>query len=266
MLGFLIDPFALIASHRELLARTMVTEVRRKYAGSVMGAFWMAVSPIILMSLYAIIYLVIFRIQPAAMSQMDYVLYMFAGLIPFLGFMEALNSGSSSLSLNKAVLLNTAFPSELVPVRSVIVAQGPTAVGLILILLLALALGKNTAALLVVPVTWLFLVLFVTGIVWVLSLASLVLPDIQQVLAFTSIVLIIGSPIAYTVDMAPGPMKIVIYVNPLSYFLMAIHEAVVFARFPPIEIMSAVVLLGLFSLGGGYWVFQKAKLMLFDYA
>ena len=104
------------------------------------------------------------------------------------------------------------------------------------------------------------------GVVWVLSLASLVIRDIQHILIFASIVLLIITPIAYTVDMAPGPMKLVVYANPLSYFLMALHDAVVFGRVPSFEIMCAVVLLGLISMGGGYWVFQKAKQVFFDYA
>ena len=48
--------------------------------------------------------------------------------------------------------------------------------------------------------------------------------------------------------------------------LLALHDAVVFGRFPSPEILCAVVLLGLISMGGGYWVFQKAKQVFFDYA
>lgn len=266
MPSFLTDSFAAIFRHRDILARTAVTEVRRKYAGSLIGTFWVVASPIILMALYSLIYLVIFRIQPVAMTRLDYVLYIFCGLIPFLGFMEALNAGASSLSQNKAVLLNTVFPSELVPVRAVLVAQGSTAVGLVIIILAALLLGKHSPTLLLVPLVWLFLVLFVTGAVWVLSLASLVLRDIRQILAFLSIVLLIVSPIAYTVDMAPGPMKVIVYANPLSYFFMALQDAVVFGRVPAAEILATIVLLGLVSFGGGYWMFQKAKRVFFDYA
>jgi lipopolysaccharide transport system permease protein len=262
---FLTDSFASLVRHRGILARTTVTEVRRKFAGSVLGILWVAISPITLMCLYAAIYLMVLRIRPTAMSETDYVLYMFCGLIPFLGFTEALNAGSSSLSLNKAVLLNTVFPSELVPVRAVLAAQGPTAVGLVVIVVLALALGKHSATLLLVPVIWLFLLLFVTGVVWVLSLVSLVLRDIQQVLVFLSTLLLIASPIAYTLDMAPGPMKVVVYTNPLSYFLIALHESVVFGRIPPAEVLGAVLLLGLIAFGGGYWVFQKAKRVFFNY-
>lgn len=265
MASFLTDPFVAILQHREILSRTTITEARRKYAGSLIGASWMVASPLILMALYALIYLAVFRVQPPTMSQTDYVLYIFCGLIPFLGFMEALNTGASSLSLNKAVLLNTVFPAELVPVRAVLIAQGSTAIGLLLLLALALTLGKWSASLLLVPLVWLFLVLFVTGIVWILSLASLVLRDIQQILAFLSIVLLIVSPIAYTLDMAPGPMKMVIYGNPLSYYLMAIQEAVVLGRTPAMGILSAVVLLGLSSFGIGYWVFRRAKRVFLDY-
>jgi lipopolysaccharide transport system permease protein len=104
------------------------------------------------------------------------------------------------------------------------------------------------------------------GVVWILSLASLVLRDIQHVLIFASIVLLIVTPIAYTVDMAPGPMKLVVYANPLSYFLIALHDTVVFGRLPSPEIACAVVLLGSLSVGTGYWIFQKAKQVFFDYA
>ena len=266
IVGFFWGPFALIARYREILVRTVVTEVRRKYAGSVMGMLWMAAFPLILMSLYALIYLAIFRIQPAAMTQFDYVLYIFSGLIPFLGFMEALNTGASSLSLNRAVLLNTVFPSELIPVRAVLAAQGATFVGLTIILVLAIGLGKHSLVLLLVPFLWLLLVLFVTGLAWVLSLASLVLRDIQQILAFVSIVLLIISPIAYTLDMAPGPIRVVVYGNPLSYFLIALHEVLVFGRLPPAGVLATTVCIALSSFCLGFWTFQRAKRLFFDYA
>jgi lipopolysaccharide transport system permease protein len=266
MPGFLIEPFAAIFRHRELLGRTAITEVHRKYAGSLFGTFWVVASPLILMALYSLIYLVIFQVRPVAMTATDYVLYIFCGLIPFLGFMEALNAGASSLSLNKAVLLNTVFPSELVPVRAVLVAQGSTTVGFVIVILAAIFLEKYSVTLLLVPVIWFFLLLFVTGMVWVLALASLVIRDIQQMLAFFSIVLLIISPIAYTVEMVPDPMRMVVYLNPLSYFFTALQDAVVFGRIPAAHVLAVIILLGSLAFGAGFWVFKKAKQVFFDYA
>lgn len=260
------NPFKTILRHRDLLIRTIASEVRQKYAGSVAGMFWLLLSPLLLMTLYSIIYILIFRVRPVLLTQTEYVLYIFSGLIPFLGFAEALNSGSSSLSLNKSILLNTVFPAELVPLRAVLASQATTLVGLALVIAGAIVLGKLSPMILLVPVVLLLQVMFVTGIVWLLALMSLVFRDIQQILTFVTMALLIVSPIAYTPDMVPAAVKLVIYVNPLSYFVIGFHHLIVFGQLPPPYITIATFVLGISSFSLGFWVFQRAKSVFFDYA
>jgi lipopolysaccharide transport system permease protein len=231
-----------------------------------MGLFWLGLSPMLLMAFYAFVYLVVFRVRPMAMSENEYVLYMLAGLIPFLGLSEALTFGTASLSLNKAILLNTVFPSELVPVRAVLVSQATTAIGLTLTVLVALFMGKLSWTMLLVPIVWLLQMMFVTGIVWVLALASLVFRDIQQSLAFVTMALMIVTPIAYTVDMVPRSVRAVVYANPLSYFVFGFHELIVFGKAPSIVVVSTMVALALLSYSVGFFIFQRAKKAFFDYA
>jgi len=231
-----------------------------------MGLFWLGLSPMLLMAFYSFVYLVVFRVRPVAMSENEYVLYILAGLIPFLGLSEALAFGATSLSLNKAILLNTVFPSELVPVRAVLVSQATTAVGLALTVLVALFMGKLSWTILLVPLVWLLQVMFVAGIVWVLSLASLVFRDIQQSLTFVTMALMIITPIAYTVDMVPSAVRAVVYVNPLSYFVFAFHDLIVFGQAPRIVMVGIMVALALLSYGLGFYIFQRAKTVFFDYA
>ncbi len=75
----------LIISRRELLYRTTASEIRRRYAGSVMGIAWLLLGPFLLMVLYATIYGVVFRLKPPEMSSNTYVVYILVGLVPFLG-------------------------------------------------------------------------------------------------------------------------------------------------------------------------------------
>jgi len=248
------------------LWNTTVGELRQRYAGSVMGLFWLGLSPMLLMAFYSFVYLMVFRERPAAMTGYEYVLYMLAGLIPFLGLSEALAVGATSLSFNKAILLNTVVPSELVPVRAVLVSQATTAVGLTLTVFVALFMGKLSWTMLLVPIVWLLQVMFVTGIVWVLSLASLVFRDIQQSLSFVTMALLIVTPIAYTADMVPPALRGIVYVNPLSYFVFAFHDLIVFGQAPRVGMVSIMVVLALLSYGVGFCVFQRAKKAFFDYA
>lgn len=218
------------------------------------------------MAFYSLVYLVIFRVRPTTMTEHEYVLYILSGLIPFLGLSEALTSGTGSLTLNKAVLLNTVFPSELVPVRAVLVSQATTAVGLALTLIVAFLMGKLSWTMLLVPVVWLLQVMFMIGAVWILALTSLVFRDIQQSLTFVMMTLMVVTPIAYTMDMVPRTLRAVVYINPLSYFVFSFHQLIVFGSTPSIAMVAVMVALALLSYGGGFYVFQRAKKVFFDYA
>ena len=57
-----------------------------------------------------------------------------------------------------------------------------------------------------------------TGVCWVLSLVNLIFKDIQQVLTYVTIMLLVASPIAYTPDMLPPQLRLLIYINPLALF------------------------------------------------
>lgn len=240
-------------------------DVRAKYAGSVAGLFWMVLSPLILLTLYSLVYLVIFRVQPASMTQHGYVLYILSGMVPFLGFADALTTGSSSLSSNKAILLNTVYPAELVPLRAVLASHAMTIVGLGLVVLAALFLGSYSWALLLLPALLLFQVMLVLGIAWVLSLMSLLLQDISHALGFVTMLLLIMSPIAYTPDMVPDKLRLIIYLNPLSYFITSFQEIVAFGRIPSMSTLAVIVCLGIASSWSGYWMFHRVKKVFFDY-
>ena len=75
---------ALIWSRRVLLWRSVLVSLRQRFAGSTLGLAWHVLGPAILLLLYAMIYLVIFRVRPVGMDPLTYVLYIFSGLVPLL--------------------------------------------------------------------------------------------------------------------------------------------------------------------------------------
>lgn len=252
-------------NYKRILISTTKSELSTTHAGSVAGVLWIALSPIILMSIYSVIYLLIFRIRPVEMSSGTYVLYIFTGLIPFLGFSAALISGTTSLTANKEVLLNTVFPAELVPLRAVLTGMVPTVAGLAVLTIVAFFLGHLNIMMLTIPIILLLLIMFVSGVVWILSLMNIVMRDIQFILTFVTMALLIVSPIAYTESMVPSSLKSIIYFNPLSYYIMALHDVIVFEKIPSIRILLGIFGFSLFSFSFGFFVFQKAKKVFFDY-
>lgn len=264
--GGALNPLVLIWTRRHLLLATVKVALRQRYAGATLGLAWLVLGPVLLLGLYSAIYLVVFRVRPASMEPDIYVLYIFAGLVPFINFSQGLMQGTTALSADRDVLLNTVFPPELVPLREVAVSLATLAVGVGIIFVVGLFLGKLAATWLLVPVVLLLLLMFLLGLSWVLSLANLVIKDIQQLLTYVTIVLLIASPIAYTPDMLPPVLRILIYFNPLAYFIVAMQSLIVLGALPPWPIALGVVVLGVGSVLLGAYVFSRAKTEFFDYA
>jgi lipopolysaccharide transport system permease protein len=261
------NPFWLILRYRALLLRTTLVEIRSLYAGSALGMLWVALGPLVLLTLYSIVYVLIFQVRPADFTTGEYVLYVFSGLIPTIAFASALTAGSNALLHNRQILLNTLFPAELLPLRAVLVQSVSLPVGLAIVAMVVPFVKASLGpAVLIVPVLIVLQVMFVTGLVWVLSLLTLAVRDIQQLLQYATIILLIVTPIAYTPDMIPGALRLLALANPLYYFTAAFQAALVFGALPAPSILAGCVVLAFGSLFAGYWIFQRVKLAFYDYA
>src|SRR5262245_10833734 len=89
-------------SWRILWALTLI-ECRRQYAGSLLGVIWYPLYSALLLGSYCFVYLVVFRVRYRDLSTYDFVLFVFAALIPYLGFSEAVTSGLGSVKANLAL-------------------------------------------------------------------------------------------------------------------------------------------------------------------
>ena len=262
----LFKPYWVILRHWPLLIRSILVSLRTRYAGSMLGMLWIVIGPAMLLSLYAVIYTVVFDFRPTVMSRSDYVLYIFAGLVPFLTFSQALSSGTASLVKDQALLMNAVFPAELIPLREVLSAAPMLFVGFGIIAGLKLFFfGGPLWTWILIPVIAIAMAMAVTGFVWFLSLANLVAKDVQHVITYLIIMLLISSPIAYTPDMLTGAFKLLMYANPLSYYVSSFQQVLVLGQVPPPEILFGGALISLVSFHGMYAVFHRGKAVVLDY-
>ena len=84
-----------------LVAITRV-ELNEEVAGSVLGPVVADPAAGLLLSVYLFVYLVVFKVRFPGFSQIDYVLYVFCGLVPFLGDIEATNASVLSIKAEHA--------------------------------------------------------------------------------------------------------------------------------------------------------------------
>ena len=86
-------------------------DVKQKYAGSVLGSFWAILYPLFMVSFYATIYVVIFRVRVPNLSPEVYTVLVMSGLSAVLMFSESLSAGLGAIINQRSLLMNTVFPA-----------------------------------------------------------------------------------------------------------------------------------------------------------
>jgi len=256
-----------LKTHGPLLLRVTRSELKARYAGSFLGAGWVVLAPLFIIAIYALVYLYIFKAATSAtgLPPFEYLLYIVAGLVPYLVTAEVLGVGVGAVVANKSVLQNVVFPIDLVPAKTVLSSQPTMAAGACVLAIGATATGRLHWTFLLFPFVWVLQILALLGVVWVLSLLNIVLRDLGNIITVVLMMLLIASPIVYTTSMVPHKMKLILALNPLAYFIVVYQEICVLGTLPtPLQwVLLITFSLGSFAVGG--WFFARAKAVLIDY-
>lgn len=259
-----MSPFRLLFAHRHILYATTLTEVRGRYMGTLFGLLWAVLYPFLFLALYAVVYMLILRVRLEQYSSFEYVLLIFAGLIPFIGFAEALGSTVSSVVSNKNLLKNTLFPIELIPVKAVLGSSISMAVGLVGLMLILWGKGSFSVVQITVLAVFALQIIFTTGVAWLLSALNVFFRDIGQIIGIVTLFLMMVSPIAYTEDMVPEALRGFMYPNPLFYIMECYRKILIFHEFPFWHFfVLLIVSFGTFHVG--YSLFKRLKPVFGEY-
>jgi homopolymeric O-antigen transport system permease protein len=252
-----------LLSHRRQLWRSTRTEIHARYAGSLLGTAWIFLAPVLLLAIYGVVYLAIYGIKAEDMSSAKYMLYIFAGLVPYLATAESLTQGANSIATNRALLMNTVFPIDLAPVRAVLTALPIALAGSAIILVGAAAAGTLHWTAVLLPVVLLLQVLALVGLNWFLSLVAVVVRDVLYVLTVVLVMLLVLSPIAYTPSMVPSGWKFVLAVNPFAWFVLSYQKILVLGEVPGGLLWIGLTLagVGLFLAGDRFFTWSKRVAM-----
>jgi lipopolysaccharide transport system permease protein len=255
----------IIIRYRRLLASITRVELMKRHAGSVLGTSWVVLQPALLLSVYLFVYLVVFKIRFPGFSRFDYVLYVFCGLVPYLGFMEALTTGALSIKQNIHLVKNVMLPIELIPVRSVVVGMASQFVSIGLVLILIAASGSLTWHVVWLPAVVALQVLWLAGLTWILASLTVALPDVMYFVNLFVFLLMFLSPIGFKPDMVPPEFRFIVYANPI-YYMTEIFRATMLHGTPTSAFVAAVYV-GMctvtFAIGSAF--FERFKGVLADY-
>lgn len=255
----------LIVKYRDILYSVTRVELAKKYAGSVFGMVWVILNPALLLSVYLFVYMVVFPMRFKDFSTFDYVLYVFCGLVPYIGFMEALTTGCHCIKQNIHLIKNVMMPIDLVPVRTVAVSIVSMLVSLGVVLILSLLNSSLSPHVVWLPAVVTLQVIFLIGLVFIFSSLAVALPDVVYFVNLAVLLLMFISPIGFKEEMLPSHFKFIVILNPIYYMTEVYRCSILYGKLPSltVSVVYAILCLGTFILGCTF--FRKFKGVLADY-
>jgi ABC-2 type transport system permease protein len=104
---------------RELLGALLGRELAGQYKGSFLGLGWTLIRPLVMLFIYAI---VVGQFLGAARSVEQFAIFIFVGLIFWNLISSSISTGSTSMTVNGALLKKVWFPREVLPLTSFVVS------------------------------------------------------------------------------------------------------------------------------------------------
>ena len=201
--------------HFLLVARALAsTEFKLRYFGSVLGYFWTLLKPLML---FGVLYVIFTHVVRIGQRGEHYPVMLLTGIVLYVFFSEATTGALGSLVQRENLLRKVAFPRAAIPVAVSMTAAANFALGLVVVIGLALANGVDVRA------TWLLLLPLVFALMCLAIAVSLLLSvlyvryrDVGPIWEVVLQLLFWGSPIFYTIESASAGLRQMIMSSPFA--------------------------------------------------
>ncbi len=248
-----------IWNRRDVCLQLARREIEQVYRGSVLGFLWIVIQPLILLAVYALVFLKVFSRPGDGLGQSEFVLGMFLGIVVYTFFTEAVNRAPQLVLANPSYVKRVVFPLEVLPVSVVLALLLNLVIGLILLLAADLVfLGRLPLTALWIPGILLPLLLLTLGASWFLASLGVFLRDIPQIVRALTLVLMFLTPIFWDIGQAQG-LEPWIYLNPLTCVVVPAKQALVLGQAPDLLLLGLVTVFAIFFAWAGYLWFAKTR-------
>jgi len=242
--------------HRELLYFLIWRELKARYKQTLLGISWVILQPLLMTIVFTV---VLGKLVGVRTGAIPYPLFLYAGLLPWIFFSNAVSNGSQSLVAGSQMITKVYFPRIIIPAAAVGVRLSDFLVASVVLVGLMKYYGIHLgwplllAPLLVIHVTLLALALSA----WLSALnvryrdTGTALPVVLQLWMF-------ASPIVYSAELVPARWQWLYELNPLTGIVEGFRSALLGLPFNRSSLITSVVVT-LALLIGSTFVFGRME-------
>ena len=255
------NPVRIFWKYRLFIWQSAISDLRYRYAGSVMGVFWNVLIPLLQILIFAVVFSQIMEIRlPRAGGTNAFAIYLCSGLLPWLAFSECVSRGTQSFLENAAYLKKLPIPEQIFVAQNAVGATLSLGVSMSLLFMLTIGLkGEITWAWLVVPTVILLFQSFGFGLGLMLGSLNVFFRDIGQGLGIVLQMWMWLTPIVYVKEILPALFQRLLVFNPAFPFIDSLQGIIVSGLWPARWHWGLMTWWALMSPLAGYMILRKLK-------
>jgi len=203
-----------IWEYRELLGFLAWRDIKVRYKQTALGSLWAVLQPLVAMVIFAGVFT---RVAVIRTDGPPYALFVYAGLVPWTFFTNAVSLSGNSLIGSEQMIRKTYFPRLFLPL-AMILALGLDMLisfGFIAVLMLHYH-WPVTMNLALLPVLAFGTFLVAGGLGLFLSALNVRYRDVKYVIPFFTQMAFFLTPVIYPIRYVPGKLKVFLALNPMA--------------------------------------------------
>lgn len=258
-----VNPFLIpvhLYRHRYLIGQLTRRDVLLKYRGSILGIGWSFLYPLLLLATFSLVFGGVLNARWGnSGGGMELTLFMYCGLLVFTPFAEVAATTPRLLLSYQNYVKKIIFPTEILPLVTVLSATLHGGVNLALLIAAAVLTGHASSTLLLAPLALFPAWLFMLGLAWFLTAAGAFVRDLAHVMPVLTQVLMFLLPVFYPLKAAPAPLRGLHLANPLAAAMEDLRRTVLHGQPPRWDIWLAMLAVGMAVAVLGYLFFRSCK-------
>ncbi len=235
-LGGLLGSFVTAYDRRWLIKYFVQRQLTSGYGKYYLGHIWAFLGPLLMVVLLTAVFSEVLGIkfrEVTGDSSLNFGLFLYCGLIPFLAFSQALTQGVTVMRRNSDLVTKVVFPLELLPLSQVTASLLQNSFGFAALLFILVVFEHRLhLTIFLLPLIMVPQLVFTCGLSYLISVLGTYVPDIRETLRAFVRAMFFMTPIIWPAGRVPENYKWLVDYNPLTFLVEAYRNLILEGTLP----------------------------------
>ncbi|EGV27855.1 ABC-2 type transporter [Thiorhodococcus drewsii AZ1] len=233
-----------------------------RYSGSVLGASWAFIHPLVMIFIFTVIFANVMGARlPGDSSSYSYTLYLVSGLLPWMAFANTVTRGSTVFLDRRNIIAKIPLDLAYLPIYIVVSEGVAFLISMAIFMGFLLIIGKLPGEpFLFLPLVFILQQIFAFGLGLLFGVLNVFLRDIKEMVGIMLTFWFWLTPIVWVPDVAPQLVQdFQHYLNPAYLFIAAYRDIFVHDQMPDFGALSRLVVIAHATLLAAWFLLKSLE-------